>query len=225
MVSAHLLHSKGRSLRCSQGRGSTGCCAVTLYVGEGPRGSNGTRSIFHRISVTPSATHNQIGPLWCWFPSGWACACPRPLWVSPTNSPVRLRFSPAATSTPTGVFNQRSETLFPRAGALGCVVCFAPRRLSGLSVRECGAAGSASRQTACPVRPTLRQSRSRHGNASPLCPSCPSPPLLPVWMNVYFLFPWCRTSLPFDFLSVLVVRGGAVCLPMPPSWFSPTCIL
>ena len=48
-----------------------------------------------------------------------------------------------------------------------------------------------------------------------------SPPLLPVWMNVYFLFPWCRTSLPFNFLSVLVVRGGAVCLPMPPSWFSP----
>ena len=28
------------------------------------------------------------------------------------------------------------------------------------------------------------------------------------------------TSLPFDFLSVLVVRGGTVCLPMPPSWFS-----
>ena len=51
-------------------------------------------------------------------------------------------------------------------------------------------------------------------------PWCPSLPLLPVWMNVYFLFPWCRTSLPFDFLSVLVVRGGAVCLPMPPSWLS-----
>ena len=48
-----------------------------------------------------------------------------------------------------------------------------------------------------------------------------SPPLLPVWMNVYFVFPWCRTPLPFDFLSVLVVRGGAVCLPTPPSWFSP----
>ena len=88
-------------------------------------------------------------------------------------------------------------------------------------LRECGAAGSASGQTACPVRPTLRQSRSRHGHVSPLRPGCPSPPLLPVWMNVYFLFPWCRTSLPFDFLSVLVVRGGAVCLPTPPSWFSP----
>ena len=71
-----------------------------------------------------------------------------------------------------------------------------------------------------PIRPTLRQSRSRHGHTSPLRPGCLSPPLLPVWMNVYFLSPWCRTSLPFDFLSVLVVRGGVVCLPTPPSWFT-----
>ena len=81
---------------------------------------------------------------------------------------------------------------------------------------ECGAARG---QTACPVRPTLRQSWSRHGHASPLYPGCPSPPLLLVWMNVSFLSTWCWTSLPFDFLSVLVVRGGAVCLPTPPSWF------
>ena len=90
----------------------------------------------------------------------------------------------------------------------------------GLSVRKCRAPGSAGGQTACPFCPTLRQSWSHHGNVSPLCPGCPSPPLLWVWMNVYFLSPWCRTSLPFDFLSVLVVRGGAVCLPTPPSWFS-----
>ena len=37
-----------------------------------------------------------------------------------------------------------------------------------LSVCECGAAGSAGGQTACPVRPALRQSWSRHGQASPL---------------------------------------------------------
>ena len=90
----------------------------------------------------------------------------------------------------------------------------------GLSVRECGAAGSAHGQTACPVYPTLRQSRSHHSHASPLRPGCPSLPLLLVWMNVYFLSTWCQISLPFDFLSVLVVRGGAVCLPTPPSWFS-----
>ena len=131
---------KGRSLRCSPGRGNAGGCAVTVYMGEGLRGSNGARSTppdfnFH------SATHNQTGPLWCWFPGGWACACLRPLWISPTTSPVRLGVSPAAAPNPTGIFNQRFEALFPRAGALGCAVCFASRLLSVLSVRECGAAG------------------------------------------------------------------------------------
>ena len=164
------------------GRGNAGCCAVTLYVGEGPRGSNGARSTVHPVSVFHSTTHNQIGPLWCWFPSGWACAHPRPLWVSPTTSPVRLGVSPAAAPTPTGSFDQRSEVLFPGAGALGYTVCLTPLRSYlcanvgprgttcrsacpllhhsesgplGLSVRQCGAAGSASGQTACPVCPTL----------------------------------------------------------------------
>ena len=87
-------------------------------------------------------------------------------------------------------------------------------------LRKCRVAGPASDRTVCPVRPTLHQSWSCHSHVSPLHPGCPSLPLLPVWMNVYFLSPWCQTSLPFDFLSVLVVRGGAVCLPTPPSWFS-----
>ena len=39
-----------------------------------------------------------------------------------------------------------------------------------LSVRECGATGSASGQTACPICPILHQSRSRHGHVSPLHP-------------------------------------------------------
>ena len=108
------------------GAGNAGCCAVMLYVGEGPRGSNGTRSTLHRISIFHSATHNQTGPLWCWFPSRWACAHSRPLWVSPTTSPVRLGVSPAATPTPMGVFNQRFEALFPPAGALGYLSALLP---------------------------------------------------------------------------------------------------
>ena len=160
------------------GRGNAGRCTVTLYLGEGPRGSNSACSILHRISVFHSTTHNQTGPLWCWFPSGWACACSRPQWVSPMTSPVRLGVSPAAAPTPTGVFNQRFEALFPRAGALGCAVCFSPRRLSGLSVRECGAAGSASGQTACPVGPTLPPPvsvppRQRESSPPPLPVSAP----------------------------------------------------
>ena len=164
---------------------------------------------------------------------------------------MRLGVSPAAAPTPTGVFNQRFEAYFPalepwvaRSALLPAVrlvyLCVnvgpwgATRRSAcpvlpnfesgplGLSVRKCGATGSASGLTACPIRPTLCQSRSRHGNTSPLHPGCPSPPLLLVWMYVSFLSTWCQTSLLFDSPPVLVVRGGTVCLPTPPSWFYPS---
>ena len=140
-LSWRVCYFKGQSLRCSPGQGDSGHCTVTLYMGEGPRGSNGACLTLLRISIFHSATHNQTGPLWCWFPSGWARAHSRPPWVSPTTSPVRLGVSPAAAPIPTGVFNQRFEASFPHAGALGCAVCFAPRPLSGLSVCKCGATG------------------------------------------------------------------------------------
>ena len=56
---------------------------------------------------------------------------------------------------------------------------------------KCGAAGSASARTACAICPTLRQSQSPPQTRKSSPPRCPSLPLLPVWMNVYFLFPWC----------------------------------
>ena len=99
-----ICYLKGRSLRCSLGWGNSGHCAVRLYVGEGPSGSNGAHLTLLRISIFHSTTHNQTGPLWCWFPSKWACAHSRPLRVSPTTSLVRLGVSPAAPPTPTGVF-------------------------------------------------------------------------------------------------------------------------
>ena len=104
---------KGWSLRCSPGLGNGGCCTVTLYVGEGPRGSNGARLTLLRISVFHSDTRNQTGPLWCWFPSRWACAHSRPLWVSPTTSPVRLGVSPAATPTPKAFSIRGLRLYFP----------------------------------------------------------------------------------------------------------------
>ena len=132
------------------GRVTHGCCAVMLYMGEGLRGSNGACSPLHRTSIFHSNTHNQTGPLWCWFLSEWACACPRPLWVSPTTSPVRLGVSPAAAPTPTGVFNQRFEALFPPLepwvprSALLPAVC---------PVYLCANVGlrGATRHSACPV--------------------------------------------------------------------------
>ena len=80
-----------------------------------------------RISVTPSLPTIKVGPSGADSQVGrWSYARSRPLWVSPINSTVRLGASPAAASTPTGVFTQRFEALFPRTGVLGCVVCFAP---------------------------------------------------------------------------------------------------
>ena len=220
-----------------------------LYVGEGPRGSNGTHSTLHQISVFHSATHNQIGPLWCWFPSGWACACSRPLWVSKDLSCeagslsccrpnphgriqsevcgfISLRWSPGLH----GLLRSPPFVRFICAKMWGREVLptALPAPLSAtlspaLSVYLCGMWGR--RVCSCPIRPTLHQSRFHHGHESPLHPGCPSPPLLPVWMNVYFLFPCCRTSLPLDSLSVLVVGGGTVCLPTPPSWFSPDFLI
>ena len=201
-----MCYLKGRSLRCSPGQGNAGSCAVMLYMGEGLRGGNGVHSPLHQISVFHSATHNQTGPLWCWFLSGWACAQSRPLWVSPTTSPVRLGVSPAAAPTPRALSIRGLRLYFPvlepwvTRSALIPTVCpvylCANARLRGathhsacpvlrhsessplgLSVRECGAAGSAIGQTACPVCPTLRQSRSHHGHTSPFRPGarlCPS---------------------------------------------------
>ena len=43
------------------------------------------------------------------------------------NSPVSLGVSLTAASTPTGVFNQRFEALFPCPGTLGSMVCLTPQ--------------------------------------------------------------------------------------------------
>ena len=132
------------------------------------------------IKLGPSAANSQVG--------GWACASSRPMWVSPMTSPVRLGVSPAAAPTPTGFFNQRFAWVARSAslpticpvylctnmgpqGATHCsacpVLCHSESGPLGLSVRECGAAGSASGQTACLVHPTLRQSCLLYTSPSP----------------------------------------------------------
>ena len=138
---------------------------------RGLRGSNSACSTLYQMSVTSPTTHMQIGPLWCWFLRGWTCAHSRPLWVSPRNSPVRLGVSPAAASTPIGVFNQRFEALFPWAG-LCDLLCF-PTVPPGLSMRECGTAGSTSHYLVGP-----------QGPASASCSlACPVPQLPPHWVH------------------------------------------
>ena len=129
---------------------------------------------------------------------------------------MRLGVSLTAT-TPTGFFSQRfwsfiSQHWNPGLLGLSCSAAVPPH----LSARECGTAWSTS----------------HHLATNPLCLSCPSLSLLPVWMNVSYLTPrlsefftvWCFGScgcflfLIFFFCPSFVVRGCKVYLPTPPSW-------
>ena len=147
-------------------------------------GNNGTCPTLCWFSVTPSAPHNQIGPFWCCSLSGWVCVQSRPLWVSPRNSPVRLGVSPATASTPTGVFTQRFEALFPHAGTLGCMVCFTSPPALPVYLRS----NMGSRGLPATTLPTQVIELLPCHESSP--PGCPSPPLLLVWMNISSLTPW-----------------------------------
>ena len=88
---------------------------------------------------------------------------------------MRLGVSPTATSTPTGVFNQRFEALFPQAGALGCAVCFTPLPFPLPPIIYAGMWG----RRVCQPPPCCESS-----------PGCLSRSLLLVWMNVSSLSPW-----------------------------------
>ena len=137
--------------------------------------------------------------LWCWLLSGWACAHSRPLWVSPTTSLVRLGVSPAAAPTPMAFSIRGLRFYFPALEPWVTWSALLPAFIQFICAPMWGCRDCLRRSSHTPPVSVLPQPRE----SSP--PRCPSPLLLPVWMNVYFLFPWCRTSLLFDFLSVLVV--------------------
>ena len=166
-----------------------------LYVGEGPRGSNGACSTVCCISVTPSATHNQIGPLWCCFPGVWVCVWGWEFLVLPLPNS-------------TGVFNQRFEepwvawsASLPRFLLIYLCMNVGPQcppttTLWGLST------------AACPV--LFHKLRSCWIRQLPPCreyspPSCLSPPLLLVWMNVSSWSPWLSD---FHAVRFSVSSGG-----------------
>ena len=194
--------------------------------GRDPRGTSATCSALSWLSVTSSATHKQIGPFWCWFLDGWIFVHSRTLWTSPMNSPVRMGVSSTA-STPTGFFLVRSFGLyFPMletwvgwsVSLPSCFSWFIHTQMWEWLV--------------CQLLPHLLRSSRLCLAAHPLCPSCPFPHLLPIWINVFFnslvvRFPYSSYFwqfwlfffvFKFVVVLILVVRGGTVYLPMLPSW-------
>ena len=166
--------------------------------GRSPIGNNGTCSALCRFSVTSPTAHNQSGSFWCWFLGGWDVYI-----LGPCGSLQRpllwgwefLLLLPQ----PPQVFSVRGLRLyFP---ALEPWVVWSVSIPSWSSWFIC----------------VWMWDRQPH-NMPPfwvhqLCPywesslsSCPSLPLLQVWMNVSSLTPWLLDfSIQFNFLSVLVV--------------------
>ena len=95
---------------------------------------------------------------------------------------MRLGVSLAAASTPTGVFNQWFEALFPCTGTPDCAVCHLVHQLLPLWPAA-----------ALPTplhNPPPRWVRQPQPFLESSLPGCLSLPLLLVWMNVSSLSPW-----------------------------------
>ena len=137
---------------------------------------------------------------------------------------MSLGVPPADASTPTGVVSQRFEASFPCTGALGCALCLAPQLFLPVYLHaDVGLPGPPAATLPTLVLQPLPCLKSS-------LPSCPSLPLLLVWMNVSLIL-WlsefhtvqfsvssgCFFCFKFVVVLLLVVQGGKVCLPMPPS--------
>ena len=86
---------------------------------------------------------------------------------------------------PPQVFTTKGfDVLFPHIGTLGCVVCLAPYLFFPVYLHTNG--GPPNLPTAALPTPVT----SRCVGMCLVCLRCWSPPLFPVWMNVYSLTPW-----------------------------------
>ena len=179
----YLLRYKGWSLRYLLGLCNLLSCFVLLW-GRGQRGNNNTCSALYQLSVTYSAFQKQIGPFWCWFPGDWACVLFRTLWVSPTNSPVRLGVSPAATA-PTDFYSQKFWGFISLCWNPGlCGLSRSPVVSPGLSTQKCGT----SLSTSC------------HLAMSPLCPGWLPISSPPTSLDECFFFNSLVVELPYSMI-------------------------
>ena len=155
----------------------------TVWKGGGV--TEGTMLLAWLLAVSQSLPPLPIGKL---GPSGadsclggWVYVSSRTLWVSPTNSLVRLGVSPAA-ATPTHFYSQKFwGFIFPHWNPALHGLSHSPVVPPSLSSCKCATA----RSTSCCLA------------SGPLRSGCLFLPLLLVWMNISSLTPWLS-----DFVTV-----------------------
>ena len=167
-----LIHCKWQSVKylprgVAQVFSAWWCC----MWGRGLRWNNAAFLAFGWHLVISPATHKQIVPFWCWFVGGRFCVHSRILWVSATNTLVRLGVS-LASATPTDFYRQRfwgfiSSCWNPGLHGLSLSSVVPP----GLSIQKCRTSGSASQSLACPGPSAATLPHVLSTVAAHLCPS------------------------------------------------------
>ena len=187
-----------------------------LYVGEGPE-----REQCHLLLSLPAFTHFPHYPH-----SDWALLVLIPRWVGlcTFQHPVGLS---SKLSCDAGSFFCCPLTLhrcFQSELLRLYVPALEPWVVQSVSLPSCSSQFICTRMWDCPGCKPLPRCES-------FPPGCPAPPLLLVWMNVSSLFPWlsdfhavgfsvssgCSFVFKFVVVLLLVVQGGTVCLPTPPT--------
>ena len=172
----------------------------------GLRGNSATCSILCQLSVTSPTTHNQIGPFWCCFPVGGLVYILGPCWSLQWALLWAWEFLPLLTQLPQ-VFSIRGLRLYSPALKLWVAL--------SVPLPSCSSLFICSRMWDRPVQnpPPQQVLQPLPWHESSL-PTCPSPPLLPVWMNVS---PWLSdfhtvwfsvSSGCFLFLNLLLSSSG-----------------
>ena len=180
--------------------------------GKGPRGNNA--AFCSQLACSHFLHYSQFPvliPGWV----GCVCVCSRTLWVSPKKSPVRLGAFPAS-STSTGFFQRfwGFISLWWKPGLYGQSRSLVV--LPVLSARKCGTVQSL-------------QPLPCHESSPPWLPISTPPASLDecfffnsLVVGLPYSWIFCQFWLIFVFkfvdVHLLVVQGGKVYLPTPPSW-------
>ena len=195
------------------------CCTW----GRGLRGNSaGCSALFHFQSLPPSPT-SKLGPSGAGSPAGWCVYVLRPR--GSLQRTVLWGWEFLLLPQPPQVFSVRGfEALFPCARTLGCAVCLSPVVPPGLSTHKCGTACTASHCLACPRPPAAALLQVFSVPAAIFAPptsldDCSFFNSLVVRPSYRSIFWQIWLFFIFKFVVVLlVVWGGKVYLPTPPSW-------
>ena len=227
----HLLPSKGQSLWCSPGRGNP-CCPSSVPAscdavcrGGVQEGTVLVVPLSASFQILPSLLTIKLGPSGADSRGGGFVYILGPCGSLQWTLLWGWEFLPLLPQPPQ-VFSVRGfEALFPHTGALGCLVYLTPQLL--LPVYLHTNVGPPSPQATARLGPPVFSAQLPVSTPPTGLDECFFFNSLVVGLPHSFIFCqfWLFSVFKFVVVLLLVVWGGTMYLPMPPSWPKDLCIL